>query len=346
MVDGRKRTEKVGWSREGYTAAVAAEIRGQRMKQGRHGATVKTAAEINKERRLHDQTLAAVKEAYFDSERGRNLKGRTTDLNRFDLHLAGLAEKKVSEITEPDIQRLKGDMKDHAPATRRNTLELLRRLCNYGAAQKLCPPLSFTIKLERVENEVIEHLTPEEVKRLLDTCNNWPTPEAPRMLKIALFSGMRRGEIFNLQDKDVDFRNHVIKLRNPKGGRDTSIPLNQTVAAILKEQIAYRDQTYPGSLYIFPGKTGNKRTECKAVSRIKTAADLPDHFRIFHGLRHHLAVTMANSGKFTLDMIGELLTHKSGAMTKRYAQFLPDSKKAASDATAALIAGQAAEAEQ
>ena len=73
-VDGRKRTEKVGWSREGYTAAVAAEIRGQRMKQGRHGATVKTAAENNKERRLHDQTLAAVKEAYFDSERGRNLK--------------------------------------------------------------------------------------------------------------------------------------------------------------------------------------------------------------------------------------------------------------------------------
>jgi hypothetical protein len=36
-------------------------------------------------------------------------------------------------------------------------------------------------------------------------------------------------------------------------------------------------------------------------------------------------------------MIGELLTHKSHAMTRRYAAFLPETTKAAADLAAELI---------
>ena len=46
---------------------------------------------------------------------------------------------------------------------------------------------------------------------------------------------------------------------------------------------------------------------------------------------------LANRGEFTLDMIGELLTHKSYEMTKRYAKFLPGSLKKAGDRAAELI---------
>jgi len=46
---------------------------------------------------------------------------------------------------------------------------------------------------------------------------------------------------------------------------------------------------------------------------------------------------VANSGEFTLDMIGELLTHKDTKMTRRYAQFLPDTKRKASDLAATLL---------
>ena len=46
---------------------------------------------------------------------------------------------------------------------------------------------------------------------------------------------------------------------------------------------------------------------------------------------------LANSGEFSLDMIGELLTHKSAAMTKRYSQFLPGTMKRASERAAELI---------
>ena len=54
----------------------------------------------------------------------------------------------------------------------------------------------------------------------------------------------------------------------------------------------------------------------------------------------HFAVTLANSGEFSLDMIGELLTHKSVAMTKRYSQFLPGTVKKASERAAELIQKQ------
>ena len=73
------------------------------------------------------------------------------------------------------------------------------------------------------------------------------------------------------------------------------------------------------------------------MDAIKEAAKLPDEFRIFHGLRHHYAVTLANSGEFTLDMIGDLLTHKSTAMTKRYGQYLPETMTAAGERAANLL---------
>lgn len=113
--------------------------------------------------------------------------------------------------------------------------------------------------------------------------------------------------------------------------------MNGMAKDVLSVQIQWRNEQFPESPYIFPGKGGVLRAGCTAAKRIKTKAKLPKEFRIFHGLRHHFAVTLANSGEFSLDMIGELLTHKDSSMTKRYGQFLPDTRKQASDRAAELL---------
>ena len=208
----------------------------------------------------------------------------------------------------------------------------------------LSPRLDFTIPMPRRDNEVTEFLTTDQVQRLLQVLEEWPTEEPPRMLKLAMFTGMRRGEIFNLQDKDLNFEHKLIRLSGPKGGKTVDLPMNPIAEKILKEQLALRDEHSPGSPYVFPGRGGKRRTECSAVQRIKEKAGLPENFRIFHGLRHHFAVTLANSGEFTLDMIGELLTHKSYHMTRRYASFLPDVKKKASARASELLQSGAASA--
>lgn len=336
--DGRNKTEKVGWASEGYTPEVAVEIRAQRVKTARHGKTVRTAKEIQRDAIQRDRTLDEIKTAYFDSQRGQALKGRVTDLNRYERHLQKpFGKKRISGISQLDIERIKRDMKQHAPGTVANTLELLRRLISYGAKNGLCSSLPFTIELPKVNNARTEYLTPEQAKRFLEVLESWPRQDVSRMLKLAMFSGMRRGEIFRLKVADLDFHQALIWLRNPKGGKDVSIPMSGPVRELLQQQLAWCEETGHDSAYVFPAHHDGRRTDSTAVQRIKEKANLPADFRIFHGLRHHLGVTLANSGEYTLDMIGELLTHKSVAVTRRYAQFLPATKRKASDRAAELI---------
>jgi integrase len=234
-------------------------------------------------------------------------------------------------------------MSHNASATVHNVLELLRRLVNYGAKNKLCVPLSFTIEMPRRYNEVTEYLRPEEAKRLLSVLDSWPNQDLSRMLKLAMLSGLRRGEIFKLQDNDLDFRQHLIWLRDPKGGQTVTVPMSEPVKVLLEEQIKWRDNKFEGSTFIFPGRWGGQRVSSNSAGKIKAKARLPKKFRMFHGLRHNFAVTLANSGEYSLDMIGELLTHKSIEMTRRYGQFLPGTMKKASDRAASLLMSQSNE---
>ena len=330
--------EKVGWKSEGYTPQIASEKRSEQVRKVRHGETVKTAKEIAREKEMRDRTLNEIKKAYFESERGKNLKGKITDLNRYDNHIKPiLGKRRVSSLAPLDIERVKAAMKGKAPATVANALELLRRLINYGFKNNLCSSLEFTILLPYRDNERVEYLEPVEANRFVKILDSWKSQDVARMLKLAMVTGLRRSEIFKLEDRDLDFLQELIKIRDPKGTKSMSIPMNQPAREILEAQIKWRNKKFPDSPYIFPGRRGARRVDCSAVDRIKKKAKLPSEFRIFHGLRHHFGVTLANSGEFSLDMIGELLTHKSIAMTKRYSQFLPGTLKKASDRAADLI---------
>lgn len=335
-LDRKLRWEKVGWKSEGYTPQVAAEIRADRMKQIRHGEEVKTSKEIQQDKRQTNQSIDDIATAYFEAKKGE--RWRRIDENRYKKHISPLlGQKSVRTLCSLDVARVKQNMKGLSAASVWGALEILRRVVNYGAKVGMCPRLAFVIEMPKKDNEVVEYLTPEEATRLMRVLDEWPTQDAPRMLKLAMFTGMRRGEIFKLQDRDLDFRVGLITLRAPKGGKTASIPMNQVAREILEEQIRRRDEQWPDSPQIFPGRGGRQRTDCNVVDRIKEAAGLPESFRIFHGLRHHFAVTLANSGKVPLDMIGELLTHKSMAMTKRYGQFLPGTLKKAGDLAAELL---------
>lgn len=338
-VTGKKVWEKIGKKSEGITPQLCAEFRSERAKTARHGNTVKTSKELQRDAAKHNRLLQEIAEAYFEAK-GESLKGYKTDKNRWDLHLKPLfGRRKVSELSEMDTQRLKRSMKGKAPATIWNALELLRRVCNWGCTNKLCSALPFKIEMPERDNEVVEYLTPEEAARLDKVLQGWKSKDAVRMIQVAMLTGMRRGEIFKLQNQDVDWRHNLIKIRAPKGGKTASIPMSQPVAKILREQARHRNKKQPGSPFIFPGAKGRQRVDCSAVKRIKIKAELPAKFRIFHGLRHHFAIQLANSGKVDLSMIGRLLTHKSEKMTKRYAQYLPETTKRASELAASLVQG-------
>jgi integrase len=151
-------------------------------------------------------------------------------------------------------------------------------------------------------------------------------------MKLALFTGMRRGELFNLKWSDIDSRNGFITIRDPKGGEDQRIPLNPEARQILDSHPKTK------SLYVFPGRSGNKRTDInKQVKRIKEQAGLPKSFRALHGLRHVYASILASSGKVDMYTLQKLLTHKGPAMTQRYAHLRDDALKSASNLIGEII---------
>ena len=151
------------------------------------------------------------------------------------------------------------------------------------------------------------------------------------MMLMALYSGMRRGEMFKLKFDDINFRRGFITLRDPKGGVDQKIPLNDASRILLKGI----ERT---SQFVFPGRGGNQRTDItKAVNVIKKAAKLPKDFRPLHGLRHTYASMLASSGQVDLYTLQRLLTHKSPELTQRYAHLHDDTLKRAANVAGDII---------
>ena len=154
-------------------------------------------------------------------------------------------------------------------------------------------------------------------------------------MRLAMFTGMRSAEIFRLKWDDIDDQRGFITIRDPKGGRDQSIPLNEA-AALVFEKI----EPVENSPYVFPGqKKGSHLTTLHrpSVKRIGEAAGLPKGFRPLHGLRHVFASTLASSGEVDMYTLQKLLTHKSPLMTQRYAHLRDDALKKASNLAGDII---------
>ena len=207
----------------------------------------------------------------------------------------------------------------------------MRRLFNLAGKWNLyqgANPVK-SVEMPKVDNQVTEFLSDEELSRLLAVLDNWPYDDSAAFVKFALFTGMRRGEIFKLTWDAVDFERGMITLAAPKGGKTTTLP-------ICREALEVIEGLPRSSELVFPGKGGKQRSNIKDPwGRIRKAAGLPENFR-FHGLRHHFASTLVSSG-VDLAVVGSLLTHKQAQTTMRYAHLKPDAIKAAATKAGELL---------
>jgi integrase len=148
------------------------------------------------------------------------------------------------------------------------------------------------------------------------------------MVLLALNTGMRRGELFDLRVDDVSLtagtnREGRIMIRGAKSksGDSRIIPLTQEAKRVLK---AWIDQTAPENL-VFPSPVSGKRFNNinKAWQTLRESAGI-HNFR-FHDLRHSFASKLAMKA-VDLYVIKELLGHRSIETTQRYAHLGPDYK--------------------
>lgn len=278
----------------------------------------------NQEKREADQAEEREKESKYTIDKlwGEYAKQRTQNLNfqkdknRYEKYVKPhFGEKEVPDIYPLDVDRVRLKyLKKYSPQTVKHILALLKRLINFGVKKALCPPLSFTIEMPKVDNIKDDALSDDQLKSLFGAIEKDTHPQAGNIMLIALFTGMRRGSVFNLKWTDIDFERGFITLRDPKAGKDDIIPLNDQARAVLKSHPKTRSE------YVFPGRGGEKRTNAqKSINEIKKAAGIPKEIRPLHSLRHTFASLAVSSGEIDLYTLQRLTTHKTFAMLQRYA---------------------------
>lgn len=332
--DGKTIEAKVGYQyRDKVTPAFAARVRADLI-EGRR-MTRQEVREQEKADRQADLSRWTVDRLWSEYLSMRsNLKGRATDENRFNKYVRpSFGDKELSQILPLDVARLeKKLLKSLSAQTVWHVLELLRRISNYAVKKNICQGLSFRVEMPRVNNVTTEDLGPEQMRDLLAVLHENAGTDAADMMLLALYSGMRRGEMFRLRWDDIDVEKRFIRLRNPKGGVDSSIPLNDQALELL------RNHPRSDSDFVFPGKGGGQRVCVKrAVNELKEKAGIPKNFRALHGLRHVYASMLASSGKVDLFTLQKLLTHKSPVPTMRYAHLRDAALRDASNLAGRII---------
>jgi len=332
--NGKVHEEKVGRQyADAMTPAQAARMRSGRIEGKR--LSPKELKEAQKRRRRAEANKWTIDRLWDNYRRQRgDYATLRTDKSNYKHLKRKFGNKEPKEIIQRDVDWLKFSLsRRKKPQTVKHVLQLLKRIINFGVNKGLCQGLNFKIEMPKVHNLKTEDLTKGQLRRLFEAIDKDEDIQVANILRMALFTGMRRGELFKLRWDDIDFERGFIQIRDPKGGPGQEIPLNKAAREVL---VSHPRSDSP---YIFFGRGGKQRTEMRAsVNRIRKRAKLPEGFRPFHGLRHVYASMLASSGKVDMYTLQKLLTHKSPQMTQRYAHLRDETLKRASDLAGSLVA--------
>lgn len=210
-------------------------------------------------------------------------------------------------------------------------------------------PLAKFKRLKETADPIVRYLSPEEERRLWDTlddreermradresANAWRRergyPELPNLrgvtyvdhlkplVTLAINTGLRRGELFSLEWRDVNLEQSMLTVRSAvaKSGATRHVPLNQNAVEALS---CWKAQG-PAQGYVFPGKDGSRLDNIKTSWTALLKAANIDNFR-FHDLRHCFASKLVMGG-VDLYVVKDLLGHSTIALTERYAHLAP-----------------------
>jgi len=174
---------------------------------------------------------------------------------------------------------------------------------------------------------VMRILDREEIKRLIDAAAD----PLKSILIIALNTGMRKGEIFNLRWSDIDFIDHYIHIKKTKSNVMRKVPMNSLVAVTLKSIERKAD-------FIFPSQWSKKQKHIRDVfGSFKNACKKAGINDLrFHDLRHTAATLMVTGG-VDLATVSQILGHSTIQMTMKYAHPTPENKRKAVNVLASIF---------
>ena len=323
-VNGQRKREKIGKSRK-----LAETVLAKRKVQIAEGRFLDI-------RRNEKIKFAEMSQLFLDNYSRVNKKSWDRDalsiknLNKF------FSGKYIYEINNLHIEEYKRKRLESNVSVATINRELaclktiLRKAAEWG---KMRTPLP-KIQLFRENNQRVRYLKEKEAQVLIEA-----SPEPLKsIIIIALYTGMRRGEILNLKWRDIDIKERNITIWDTKNKEKRVVPMNSMVW-----ETFLNINKSPDSDFVFTRHNGQSRLTDDYISHLfqKIVKKIGfKNFR-FHDLRHTFASWLVMKG-VDLKTVQELMGHKDFRMTLRYSHLSPDHKKQAVELLVNNITGRKA----
>lgn len=235
-----------------------------------------------------------------------------------------ICKKYLSELTTSDFirwkdERVKGNgyQKPITVKSAKRILSPVQRLLQVAIDEWDIPlrenPLA-RFKLKAVDNKRQRRLQDGEFDRLLKAGGKTRNPFILPVVRFALETAMRRGEILALGVRDVDIERCTATIRESKNGHSRTIPLSSLAVAILETAIAVMsDKDKARNARIFPITPISLRL---AWDRLTKRAEIEDLH--FHDLRHEAISRFFEKG-LTVPEVASISGHRDIRMLLRYA---------------------------
>jgi integrase len=244
-------------------------------------------------------------------------------------------DKKLLQITPKDIEEFKKLRKDtlvngkeRSGVSVNRELEVLRHMLNKAIEWQWLERNPFSVFKESVfygeDNSRSRFLEPDEMIRLFDVLGKSPS-YLRNIIKGAIFTGLRKGDLLKLQWKDVNKEKGYITYLEQKKRNSRNKEPKRVVKHLNGDMIKLLNEMPVVGEYVFCKSDGKPLQNVKRA--FKTAlkrAGITD-FR-FHDLRHTSASYLLMRGA-SLVAIQKHLNHKDFKMTQHYAHLAEQFQK-------------------
>jgi site-specific recombinase XerD len=239
-----------------------------------------------------------------------------------------IGDKQIDEVTKMDVDKFKGVQKSLlSPISVNIQLRTLRAAFNLAVRWELIEKNPFTrVQQFRIPEASPTYLTFDQFNLLRMTmADHWIRD----IVIFAVYTGLRKSEILNLEWRHVDMKRNVIHVTSTetfktKAGKSRIVPLNEAALSVLAGC-----QTGHQYVFTYKDKRVDTHSLTHAFKRMTRAAGLPEAIH-FHSLRHTFASWLVQDG-VSLFQVGKLLGHTTTKTTEIYAHLQPETMHDAVD---------------
>lgn len=277
---------------------------------------------VPKSKELDKTTLADLVRRYRDEvvpkKKGADVE--TIVLNAFLRE--SICRKRLSDLHPEDFTKYRDKrLKTVAPATLKRQLNPLRHMFRYakdewGVAIRHDPLAK--VRLKGVDKPRVRRLRDGELDSLLSAAQANRNPYVVLIVRFALETAMRRGEILALRWRDIDLERHSATIHESKNGHARVVPLSSSAIDALKATANLSCVTTSHSdgddddLVFSVSANAFKLSWVRLVRR----AGLDDLH--FHDLRHEAISRLFELG-LTVPEVASVSGHRDMRMLLRYA---------------------------